>query len=485
MAVGTAWAILLAVFANLRFERLSIPAFDTAFFQQVVWGLFHGHAFEASFLQGNFLGLHFSPILVLLAVLELELPGAQALNLVSAAAIGLVAPAAFLACREILPKTRLGLGVAVVIAIVLPFTPPLQEAAWSGFHPEELALPALFLATWAGLSERRGFALLLIALALLAKEDQAYQVAVLGILLMRYPRHRRLGLSIVGGAPVWAVVVLLLVMPWFRQGLATDTANYYSWLTVGGPSSMLSSERLSQVAQMLLLPEAWAAVGLTLLAFCLLPLLRPGFALLALPPLLAALLSRHQPQPQLQLQYGLPLVFPLTIAAGLGGKRLLQAWQPSRLRLTAAVVPGVVVALTGSLLLPLVAYVGQSGPNELGQIHAAMALVPANAELDTDDDLAAAVASRAELHLLPHNSPAAFVLVDSSPKVPLYTDRQARDGAVAALPLSRPLLWTDGRLLLWGPAVSSNRPGGGNQDRSWGLLPEAMREVQPPTTRSK
>ncbi|MBJ7602301.1 MAG: DUF2079 domain-containing protein [Candidatus Dormibacteraeota bacterium] len=482
--MGAAWAALLALFSNLRLERLSIPAFDTAYFQQLVWGLSHGHPFQASFLQGSFLGLHFSPILALAALLELAVPGAQALTLASAAALGLVAPTAFLACREILPKTPGGTGLAVVLATVLPFTPPLQEAAWSGFHPEELALPALFLATWAMLSGRRVLALPLIGLALLAKEDQAYQVAVLGILSAADRGHRRIGLLIAGGAVLWGVVLLLLLMPWFRQGLVTDTATYYSWLTVGGPGATFSSERLSEVGLSLLQPQAWRALGLTLLALCLLPLLRPGFTTLAAPPLLVALLSRHQPQPQLQLQYALPLVFPLVLAAALGGKRLLQVWQPRPVALAGAVMPGLVVALTGSLVLPLFAYIERPEPSELGDVKAAMALVPAGAELDADDDLAAAVASRRELHLLPHTSPTAFVLVDAAARIPAYSDRQARNRSVAALPLDRRLLWTNGRLQLWSPAASDGWQTRGNQQPVGGLLPPIMRPVDPSPTDS-
>ncbi|PZR66290.1 MAG: hypothetical protein DLM66_13825 [Candidatus Dormiibacter spiritus] len=479
LGVGAAWAALLALFSNLRLERLSIPAFDTAYFQQLVWGLAHGHPFQASFLQGNFLGLHFSPILALPALLELAVPGAQALTLASAAALGLVAPTAFLACREILPKTPTGTGLAVVLATVLPFTPPLQEAAWSGFHPEELALPALLLASWAMLSGRRVMAVPLIGLALLAKEDQAYQVAVLGILLAADRGHRRIGRLIAGVALLWGVVLLLLVMPWFRQGMVTDTATYYSWLTVGGPGAIFSSERLSEMGRLLLQPQAWRALGLTLVALCLLPLLRPRFAALAAPPLLVALLSLHQPQPQLQLQYALPVVFPLVLAAALGGRRLLQVWQPRAVAVAGAVTPGVVVALAGSLVLPLFAYIQRPEPSELGGVHAAMALVPAGAELDADDDLAVAVASRRELHLLPHTSPTAFVLVDSAARIPAYSDRQARNRSVAALRLDRRLLWTNGRLELWSPAASDGWQPRGNHRPVGGLLPPTMRRFDP------
>ena len=54
-----------------------------------------------------------------------------------------------------------------------------------------------------------------------------------------------------------------------------------------------------------------------------LPLVRPRWLLLALPPMVAALLSANEFQANLRLQYGLILVVPLIVAAGFGGRRVL------------------------------------------------------------------------------------------------------------------------------------------------------------------
>src|SRR5205807_1432642 len=63
-----------------------------------------------------------------------------------------------------------------------------------------------------------------------------------------------------------------------------------------------------------------------------LPLLRPAWLALALPPLLADLLSAHGPQPFLHLQYGLPLVVPMLAAAAIAAR----AWAPAAARLVPA-----------------------------------------------------------------------------------------------------------------------------------------------------
>src|SRR5207245_2407638 len=70
--------------------------------------------------------------------------------------------------------------------------------------------------------------------------------------------------------------------------------------------------------------------------------------------LFADLLSAHHPQPELLFQYGIPLVVPMLVAAGLGARRLLE-WRPpegglTRLAIPALAVPALLVALlTGPL----------------------------------------------------------------------------------------------------------------------------------------
>jgi len=462
-AAGALWAMLLAAWGLGLHRRLDIPAYDTAYFQQLVWGITHGHAFRASFLGGSFLGLHFSPILVFPALIELVLPGAGTLTVLSAISLGLAVPAAYLALRAILPEGHASKLLAVALAVALPLSPPLQEAAWSGFHPEIIALPVLLFATWAALTDRRLLAALLALVALACKEEVAYQVAVVGLLLIvagGTPLRRRFGGWLLGLAAAWGGLVFFVVMPLLRDGQATDTANYFAWLR---------SARVSEIIGALVAPRALGVLLATLLALGLLPILRPGFALLAVPPFVAAILSRHPSQALLQLQYGLPIVLPLLLAAGLGGRRLLELRRPApaatRLRMGAALatIAALVVALSGSLT-PHVVPVAASYParDDSAAVARALALVPAGAELDLDDDLAAAAASRASLHLLPQTSAAAFVLVDTRGHAPGYADHAARDRAADGLAASRRVLWSDGRLQLWSPESApprSVRPG--------------------------
>ncbi len=82
---GFAW---MAWLGWRRAEGLTTNAYDQAYFQQLVWSIGHGRGFHSSFNPGDFLGLHFSPLLVVPAFLELAWPDARVLTLLQAAALG-------------------------------------------------------------------------------------------------------------------------------------------------------------------------------------------------------------------------------------------------------------------------------------------------------------------------------------------------------------------------------------------------------------
>src|SRR5439155_1546806 len=134
-----AGALAFAAFAWAFLQRsaaLEVPAYDTAFFEQVVWNLGHGHGFTSGFFPANFLGLHFSPLLALPAALELLWPDARLLALLNAAALGLSAPAAYLLLGAILDGRPGGPVTSAVLAAPVPLWLALQQAAGSGFHTE-------------------------------------------------------------------------------------------------------------------------------------------------------------------------------------------------------------------------------------------------------------------------------------------------------------------------------------------------------------
>jgi uncharacterized membrane protein len=450
------WAAALAAFllvAWTLFERaaaLEVPAYDTAFFEQVVWNLGHGRGFQSGYFSANFLGLHFEPLLVVPALLERIWPDTRLLSLLEAAGIALTAPAGYLFLRRLLGDRRGAQIASVALAAPLPLWLALQDAAGAGFHPESMALPLLLLAGWAGLRGRMAWCWILVAIAICAKEDQAYAVLVLGLLLVRRGSHPRHGAVMAGLAVAWAGVLELWLMPMLRGSVRSDIASYYAWLHHPTPALLL---------QHLAAPAGWVGFAAIVASMAGLPLLRPGWLALAAPPLLGSLLSDHSPQPALHLQYGLPLVMPVFVAGGLGLERLLDTERFRFLRsqpaLAALCVPALLI---GGLWGPMVRGHPALAPSLLGQLDSCSAAIPASAPVATDDDVAAPLAARPWEVPLTWAGPSDWIVVDTEAKPPQYVDAQARTALLAHLAAGgRRLVCRQGRFEVWTPAQSGGR----------------------------
>lgn len=425
-----AWygALLLA-----RDRGLMTFAYDQAFFQQVVWGLGHGRGFASSFTPGSFLALHFEPLLVLPAAVELLVPDPRLLSLLAAAAIASLGPAAYLFLRPLTGSA----GLAAALAAPLPLWPPLQEAARAGFHPEYIGAALALLAGAAALRGHHRLALGLALVALTAKEDQAWNVAVVALAVAGRPGLRRLGLLMCGIALAWGAIVVGFVMPVLRDGRHLDTAGYYAWLADASPAALAGA---------LAAPRGWLAFVVILACAGGLAILRPAWLALALPPLLADLLSAHDPQPLLHLQYALPVVIPVLVAVAKAAPLVAGRLPPAALA-----APGLLAAILLGTLPPSFAADPKpfQQPAALHRLLDCTASVPATAPVAADDTLLPALASRAAVRELGAARPQDHLVIDRWARVPGYVDRAARDGVAAAG--DRAVLCDDGRFLALAP----------------------------------
>lgn len=434
--VLSAWTLLQ------RTQALQMPAYDTGFFEQLVWNLGHGRGFSSGFFPGNFLGVHFSPLLALPALMELAWPDARLLTLLNAAALALSAPAAYLLLSALLRGRPGGCVTAAALAAPLPFWLALQRAVLAGFHTEALALPLALTAGWAGLRGRNLICWAAAVGTLCAKEDQAYAVAVIGLLLAVHGPSRWQGIALGLVAVAWGAAVELAVMPALRGGVTSDVDSYYAWL---------NHATAGQLATAVTRPSGWLAFAAMLAAMAGLPLLRPAWLTLALPPLLGDLLSAHTSQPELHLQYALPIVIPVLVAGGLGARRLLARPRPQ----AALAVLSLPALLIGAAFGPLLGQRPPTGPPALSRLLVCTAALPATAPVAVDDAAAAALAARPTEHPLTHGGPSDWVVVDAEGAQPSYVDMPARQRHLAALTADgRRLYCHDGRFQLWGPAGS-------------------------------
>jgi len=470
--LGFGW---LAFLLLRRADGLGTLAYDQAFFQQVVWNVSEGNGFVSSFNGGSFLGLHFSPLLVIPALVETVWADARVLSLFHAFALAAAGPAAFLFLRAAFRPSPSAPWLAAAIAAPLPLWSAIQEAGRADFHTESLALPFALLAGWAGL---RGRALLLLAFAgvvLLAKEDQGFTVFVVGALVAaRGPGRLHDGLRPVAGVRaaglmlmpigiVWSLLVFTVVMPILRDGADLETGWYYEWIIEnGGPLA-----NVERIGEGLTNGTGWMGAAGLLVSTAALGLLRPAWLLLALPPILANLLSSNLAQADFKLHYTLLSMLPFLAAAAIGGRRLL-AWTARRRRsadrdgqrrpagrlLVVLAIPALCVAWIGGGLPPTERTVhGQwDRPPAHDELLRFARQIPAEVAISVDDGLAPPLASRSDISLIPRGGPDAWVLVDREARDPGYFSWARREAFVEELPASgRSLLAAGDRFELWGP----------------------------------
>lgn len=490
-ATGVA-AIWVATLLFRRLDGLGTGAYDLGFFQQVIWNVRTNGAWVSSFSQGSFLGLHFSPILLVPAAIQgLTDADAHLLSLLHALGIGALAPAAFLFLREAFRPSPLAAALAAGIAVGIPVWAAMQWVIRSDFHPELVGVVLALLAGWAGLAGRARTMWVLAALALTTREDVAYAIAVVGVVVAvrGHGRMRMHGWALVAAAVIWGVTVFGLLMPWLRDGVPSDTARYYRWLGPG-PSILTAPLRIpDQIMAALVRPAPWFVVAGMVAALAGLPLLRPRWLLPLVLPLAALLLSGHPPQAAVIFHYPLILVTPILAAAAMGGRRALAIAGSARRRRRRArrrtdptgarqrlgqsaaplvfaivAVPAVIDGFVQGSIPPFVpndpVFVGR--PPAIEALRAIAATVPLDAPLVADEGLVTPLAARPAIRRLtalglPTRD--AFVIIDGQAWSPSRDSAARRDRILVWLRASgRPIVADDGRFVVWGPQPTAVAP---------------------------
>ncbi|MEO5965689.1 MAG: DUF2079 domain-containing protein, partial [Candidatus Limnocylindrales bacterium] len=394
-----------------------------------MWRIGQNGQWVTSFANGSFLGLHFSPILWVWAMLERAVwSDARLLSVAHALSLALLVPAVFLFIRAALRPSRLAPVIAAGLAVMVPFWAVNQQVLQSDFHPELLGIALAIAAGWAGLSGRTALMWVLGLIALATREDVSYAVAVIGIAvwaLGRGSRARRRGLMLAGVGGAWAVIVFAVVIPWFRGDTVVDTASYYAWLGSGPGILLAPFTRGARIVAALTHEGSWYVVVGLVVSLAGLPLLGWRWLVLLAPPLAASLLSAHEPQPSLLLQYPIILLTPAIVAAAMGARRLLRR-MGRRARTVERAWPAILVGL--ALPAFVVASVQASAPpfDELGwasfdrpaaidALRSVAAMAPADALLIVDEGSLAPLANRQRIAVvtwLRPIPPDAYILVD-------------------------------------------------------------------------
>lgn len=351
VTVGVATAVFTVVFSVrmvTEYRRFGLWAFDLGIFDQGLW-LFS--RFETPFVTVRGLHLfadHSSYLMVPIAPLYWVAPHAEALLIFTVLVLAVGGPLAYYATRAV-GAPRL---LAAVVGIGYLASPAVQWNVQGTFHPEQLVVPLLIGAFLLFARGRDRWALVLVVLALLAKEDVGLIVVPFGLFIWWWFDKRRQGMIIAALGVIALIVNLELLLPHFSP----TGEMLYAWRY-----ARLGEGLFGIATGLFLHPEVIVEAvtdpaRLGYLALLLLPmplaLIEPRALLIAVPAALANLVSTHPYQYEVVYHYTVYLLVGVVIAAALGAARAGN-WESDRWR-NGMVAASVVAAIGFVSWSPLV-----------------------------------------------------------------------------------------------------------------------------------
>lgn len=208
------------------------PPFDLAVFDQGMWLISHFHIPFDTVMGRNLFGDHSSFVLYLFAPFYRLFPEPQGLLVLQTLLLAAPAIPIYVLARKYIKSTV----IATSLVATYLLSPLVQQGNLDQFHPEAFQVFFVSVAIYAAIESKSGLLVVMAALMLMVKEDAAVLVVPLG-LWVAARRDRRLGLSIVGGAVVWAMLDNWLIIP----SILGTSSSYGSYLPFGGVTGILST----------------------------------------------------------------------------------------------------------------------------------------------------------------------------------------------------------------------------------------------------
>ncbi len=315
--------LVFSYLSILRHNRLNSAIYDLGLFDQIIWNIAHGRFFESSIKGFNYLGDHFSPILVIFAPLYWIWEDVRILLIAQTVIVSLAGYYAGLLSyhltRDIKVSAAFGLAIlgnSNVLLVVL-----------FDFHPEVITIPLFAYIVYQFALKKHIKVFLASLIALIIKEDVAITVTLTGIAFAIISREKKyLILSLAGF--VYFIVVMKVLIPLFRPKTFTGDYLYierYSYLGKNMKEVILSiiTNPFYPIVKM----YKWTKLKVLLRLFyptIFLSFLSPAFLIVILPVLYINWIPNYPPQFALKYQY-LNIVIPFIITSSIYGYQKLKS----------------------------------------------------------------------------------------------------------------------------------------------------------------
>ncbi len=443
LACVAVFFLVLTALALLRYHSFHTGYFvlstswDLGQYNQLIWNSLRGDLLTGTFVLDTrtFLGKSFTPILLAFVPLYALWSDSQVLLIVQAAGLAFAALPLYWYARA-----RLGRVLGLTLGVAYLLSPAVANIGLTEFHEISLAVPLLSLATFFLLRQHHaGFFVSLVA-TLLVKEEIALIAMAFGGFIFLAQRRRFLGLGLTAGGMLWLVLLLQVLIPFFRGPEFGSTFYYFGEGAIGGGGSRYGylGRSVPEIAlnilthpevlwSQLFVPDKLAYVLHLFVPLGMVSLFGIEVVALAVPTLGYSLLSTYPLQYSIQSYYFAPLL-AFVFFATVPGLVRLRDWSasvasPSAARRAASAT----MILTASVLtyafhspLPFGGYFQPwrytlTAHDDLGM--SLIEKIPSDAIVIAQNEFLAALSNRRQVYeppMIPDSRQADYVFGDSS-----------------------------------------------------------------------
>jgi len=392
LLIGVATPILFVVGA-LRHFVVRSTAYDLAIFDQATYLISIGAPPISSIMGMHILGDHAAPIWYPLALSYVVYPSVYLLLFIQALGLALGAWPTYLLARD----AGLSPDQARLMATVYLLYPTVFKICGFDFHPEVLAVPALLATVYAARRQHFGWFCAGVVVILSCKGILALTVFGMGLWLLTCERRPLYGVVAGVAGLVWFGIATLLIVPYYTGADAAQVMGDSRYAELGATLPEIVHTVVTRPH--VLFAQVWSRHTLVYLLLLASPVAW-GLAPRHLAPLLAVapqvmlnVLSTVAAQRSLAFQYQLPIV-PFLMLAVLSAAAAGDLWIQDRRRILAwSVVAFILCSQPGN-------FVRYAATLETwAATRAALARLPPDAAVFTDNCIAPQISQRAHLYI--------------------------------------------------------------------------------------
>ena len=214
--------------------NLRIPHGDSAMYEEHLWNLTHGKGFRSYLDQGLFLGEHIQVIHLALLPLHWLWPSHLLLELCQSLGIAAVVFPLYSIAKRHTGQPRWAAGVAILAVLAFPVHYLDISIDVKTFRPTALGVAIVLAAIDAFEAKSYRRLLIWVLLGLSVQEDFALVFGPLGLWFAwdGWRKHDRaqkwLGLGLLVGSAAYLLLVMKVLLPYFREGVTIHYASYFA-----------------------------------------------------------------------------------------------------------------------------------------------------------------------------------------------------------------------------------------------------------------